>query len=116
VIAGTYDATCGGCPLPGAVDPDPAEDPAATPAAEEDAAPTAATADVLPFPAGTGVADAALGRERRLAAGLREFEGRDGTAAEAVEAYAAGAEVGCWCEITERERRDSVGDPARSGL
>jgi len=72
----------------------------------EDAAAPAA-ADVPAFPEGTGVADATVGRERRLAAGLREFGGR---------ANAAGAEMGGWWEVTERERWDSVGDGARSGL
>jgi len=95
VIAGAYGATCGGCPLTGAIDPDPAVEAVAIPAVEEDAPPSAAAADVTPFPAGTGVADAPPGRERRLAAGLREFEGRDGAAAEAEAAYAAGAEIGC---------------------
>lgn len=48
-----------------------------------------------------------MGRERRLAAGLREFGGR---------VRAAGAEMAGWWEVTERERWDSVGEGARSGL
>jgi hypothetical protein len=87
-------------------------DVAGTPGADEDDA--AAPAKETPPFVGAGVADAAAGRERRLAAGLREFEGRAGAAAAAVAAYAAGAEIGCWWEVVER--RDSVGEAARSGL
>lgn len=91
-------------------DPGPATDDAATiPADEEDAGAAAPdiAADAPVFPVGTGVADAAVGRERRLAVGLREFGGR---------ARAAGAEMAGWWEVTERERWDSVGEGARSGL
>lgn len=102
------------CPLAAGIDPDPDPDPAAddaatTPADEEDACAAApdTAADAPEFPEGIGVADAAVGRERRLAAGLREFGGR---------ARAAGAEMAGWWEVTERERWDSVGEGARSGL
>jgi hypothetical protein len=113
-IADTYGETCEGCPLAAGIDPDPDPDPAADDAAtaadEEDAGAAApdTAADAPPFPEGIGVAeDAAVGRERRLAAGLREFGGR---------ARAAGAEMAGWWEVTERERWDSVGEGARSGL
>lgn len=68
----------------------------------------------MPFATGTGVAEAAAGRERRFAAGLREFDGRAGAVAVAVEVYAAGAEMAGWWEVVER--RDSVGEAARSVL
>lgn len=82
-IVGAYGETCGACPPAAAIDPDPDPDPAAddvapTAAEEEDApaAVAATAADAPAFADGTGVADAALGRGRRLAAGLREFGGR----------------------------------------
>jgi hypothetical protein len=78
-----------------------------TPADEEGAGTADTAADAPAFPVGTGVADAAVGRERRLASGLREFGGR---------ARVAGAEMAGWWEVTERERWDSVGEGARSGL
>ncbi len=113
-IAGAYGPTCGGCPPIAAVDPEPAADVAAPPGAEEDDA-AAPAAEAPPFAADTGVADAAAGRGRRLAAGLREFEGRAGAVAPAVAAeYAVGAEIAGWWEVVER--RDSVGEAARSGL
>lgn len=84
-----------------------------TPGADEDDA-AAPAAETPPLAVGTGVADAAAGRVRRLAAGLREFEGRAGVVAVAVAAYAAGAGIVCWWEVVER--RDSVGEAARSGL
>ena len=99
------------CPPIAAVDP--AADVAAAPDAEEDDAAPAA-AETLPFAAGTGVAEAAAGRERRFAAGLREVDGRAGAVAGAVAAYAAGAEMAGWWEVVER--RDSVGEAARSVL
>jgi hypothetical protein len=81
-IVGAYGETCGACPPEAGIDPDPDPEPAAddvAPTAAEEDAPAAAAAtatDAPAFPEGTGVADAALGRERRLAAGLREFGGR----------------------------------------
>lgn len=84
-----------------------ADDAATTPADEEGGGAADTAADAPAFPEGTGVADAAVGRGRRLAAGLREFGGR---------ARAAGAEMAGWWEVTERERWDSVGEGARSGL
>jgi hypothetical protein len=85
-------------------------DVAGTPGADEDDA-AAPAAEIPPLTVGAGVADAAVGRDRRLAAGLREFEGR---AAAVAAAYAAGAGIVCWWEVVER--RDSVGEAARSGL
>jgi hypothetical protein len=69
-------------------------DVAATPSADEVDA-DAAAAETAPFAVGAGVADAAVGRERRLAAGLRVFDGRAGAPVAGVAAYAAGAEIGC---------------------
>ena len=69
---------------------------------------------MLPFAAGAGVAEAAVGRERRFAAGLREFDGRAGAVAAGVVVYAGGAEMAGWWEVVER--RDSVGEAARSVL
>jgi len=109
--ADAYGETCGGRPLAGGSDPDPAADDAATaPTDEADAGAAAApdtAANAPAFPEGTGVADAAVGRERRLAVGLREFGGR---------VRAAGAEMAGWWEVTEREWWDSVGEGPRSGL
>ena len=68
----------------------------------------------MPFTAGAGVAEAPVGRERRFAAGLREFDDRAGAVAAAVAVYTAGAEMGGWWEVVER--RDSVGEAARSVL
>jgi hypothetical protein len=111
-IADAYGETCGGCPLAAGIDPDPDPDPAAddaatTPADEEGAGAADTAADAPAFPEDTGVADTAVGRERRLAAGLREFGGR---------ARAAGTDMAGWWEVTEREWWDSVGEGARSGL
>ena len=86
---------------------------AAKPGTDEDDA-AAPAAETPPFTVGAGVADVATGRERRLAAGLREFEGRAGAVVAAVAAYVAAAEIVCWWEVVER--RDSVGEAARSGL
>lgn len=88
-----YGETCGGCPLVAGIDPDldpdPAADDAATTPTDEGAGATApdTAANAAALPEGTGVADAAVGRERRLAAGLREFGGR---------CRAAGAEMAGW--------------------
>ena len=116
LIAGTYGETCGACPPAAGIVPETELDPtapddAAAAAAEEEDAPAPAAAatatDPPAFAVGIGVADAAVGRGRRLAAGLREFGGR---------ASVAGAEMAGWWEVTERERWDSVGETARSGL
>ena len=109
-MEGAYGATCGACPPIAAEGP--AADVAAAPDMEEDDA--AAAAERLPFAAGAGVAEAAVGRERRFAVGLREFDGRAGAVAAAVAVYAVGVEMACWWEVVER--RDSVGEAARSVL
>ena len=77
-IADTYGETCRVCPLAAGIDPDPDPDPAAddattTPA---DKMPVLLRSKLLPTcqrSEGIGVADVAVGRERRLAAGNMQW-------------------------------------------